>query len=156
MSDKLYSTPKGFEILKEKLSNLKEQQKETLKDIKKAQEDNSELSENNEYLEAKDRLSYIDKEIAKYQERISKTTIIEKPKNPEKVVFGSTVKMIDVDTEEELTMTIVGEEESDIKNGFISYLSPLSRSIIGKMVGDETSFDLPNGKDRMIEVIDIK
>lgn len=153
-----YSTPNGLEIIREKLNKLKTDHKEALEDLKNSQSNNTDLSENNEYLEAKDRLDKIDNEKVKLEDRYSRTKVIN-PKdysNLNKVGFGLIVSVYDLDTEEEFQYQIVGEEESNIKDGKISYLSPLAKSIIGKEVGEEVFFDLPNGKDRNIEITDIK
>lgn len=156
MQDKYYSTPEGFEIIKNKINNLREQQKEALKDIKNAQSENSDLSENSEYLEAKERLNYIDGELNKMEDKLSKTIVIEPNNNQKtKVIFGCTVKVYDIDQDKEITVKIVGDEESNAKENKLSYLSPFARSIIGKSVGDEATFDLPNGNDRQIKILEI-
>ena len=157
MNERFYSTQNGIEILKGKLENSKEQQKLALSDLKNAQEENTDLSENNEYLEAKDRLNYYDSEISKIEDRISKTVVVPKNNNSkEKVIFGCTVELFDVDKEESFTIKIVGEEESNFKENKISYLSPMARAIMGQPEGEEITFDLPNGKDRMVEILSIK
>lgn len=155
---KFYSTPEGFNILKDKLEKVKENQKEALEDLKSAQENGAELSENVEYLEAKDRLTKADNERSYLEDKISKTQIIDinNIKNTEKVVFGSTVKLFDVDKEFEMVYKIVGEEEADIKSNKISYLSPLAKAIMGKSINEEISFDLPNGEDRIVEIISVE
>ena len=62
-----------------------------------------------------------------------------------KVIFGATVELTDLDTDEAVTYKIVGDDEADIKQGMISFSSPLARAMIGKMEGDDISFDAPGG-----------
>ena len=73
----------------------------------------------------------------------------------ERVVFGATVHLLDVDTDEEVTYTIVGENESDSTHGRISIVSPIARSLVGKRVGDEAVVNVPKGK-RNFEILDIE
>jgi len=73
----------------------------------------------------------------------------------ERGVFGTVVTLMDMDTEEEVTYQLLGPEESDVKKGSISVLSPLGRSILGKEVGDEIVAKTPGGV-REFEVIEIQ
>jgi transcription elongation factor GreA len=72
-----------------------------------------------------------------------------------KVVFGSTVKLLDEDTEQELEYRIVGEDEASIKNNLISYSSPIARALIGKSEGDVVSFQAPGG-EKNFEILEVK
>ena len=72
-----------------------------------------------------------------------------------KVVFGSTVKLLDLQADSEIVYTIVGEDEADIKTGLISFTSPIARAIIGKNEGDEVSFSAPGG-EKYYEVIEVR
>ena len=67
-------------------------------------------------------------------------------KDDGKVIFGTTVQLLDIDSDEVVTYRIVGDDEADIKLGLISYSSPLARAIIGKREGDEIDFQAPGGK----------
>ena len=67
------------------------------------------------------------------------------PQHGDKVVFGATVSLIDVDTEKEATYRIVGEDEADIAKGKVSITSPIARALIGKTVGDEAEVAAPGG-----------
>ena len=69
--------------------------------------------------------------------------------------FGATVTVVDIETDQEKTYQLVGEVESDIKNGFLSVSSPLARALIGKSVGDEVDFNAPGGH-RAYEVLKVK
>ncbi len=104
------------------------------------------LKENAEYHAAKEKLKLIDVQIAELGATISKAVIIDPSTLPhDRVSFGSTVKLIDCDTEEELTYTIVGGVESNPDKGLISFNSPLAKQLLGKQSGDELKAQLPGG-----------
>ena len=86
---------------------------------------------------------------------LSRAEVIDCTKvSSERVVFGTVVSLLDLDTDEEITYQLLGPEESDVKNGSISVLSPLGKSLIGKEVGDEVLAQTPGGK-REFEVMGI-
>lgn len=104
------------------------------------------LKENAEYHAAKEKLGLIDSQIAELNSVISKAVIIDPSTLPhEKVSFGSTVSLVDVDTDEEFTYTIVGGVESNADKGMISFNSPLAKQLMGKEEGDEIRATLPGG-----------
>ena len=72
-----------------------------------------------------------------------------------KIVFGSTVELLDEDTGKEIVYKIVGEDESDIKTGMISYNSPIARALIGKNEGDIVTFSAPGG-EKHYEVVEVR
>tara|TARA_B100000700_G_scaffold267699_1_gene307817 strand:- start:86164 stop:86643 length:480 start_codon:yes stop_codon:yes gene_type:complete len=157
MNNKNYCTPNGREILKDKIQSLKEKRKEAIEDLKNSTENNnSDLSENNEYLEAKSTLDNLESDLIKYENYFSNIVVVDVTEIPYsgKVIFGSTVTIIDVDTDEQFTYQIVGEEECN-KNK-ISYKSPIGKALLGESVDEQVIFDLPNGKDRCVEIVSIK
>lgn len=104
------------------------------------------LKENAEYHAVKEKLGLIDSQIAELNDVISKAVIIDPSTLPhEKVSFGSTVGLVDVDTDEEFTYTIVGGVESNADKGMISFNSPLAKQLMGKEEGDEVRATLPAG-----------
>ena len=104
------------------------------------------LKENAEYHAAKDKLALIDTQIAELNAIISKAVIIDPSTLPhEKVSFGSTVSLVDTNTDEEFTYTIVGGVESNADKGMISFNSPLAKQLMGKEEGDEVTATLPGG-----------
>jgi len=104
------------------------------------------LKENSEYHSAKEKLKLIDIQIAELSDTISKAIIVEPSILPhDRVSFGSTINLVDVDTNEEFTYTIVGGVESNVEKGFISFNSPLAKQLMGKVQGDEFSAILPGG-----------
>jgi len=104
------------------------------------------LKENAEYHAAKEKLALIDVQIAELGAIISKALIIDPTTLPhEKVSFGSTVELVDVNTDEEFTYSIVGGVESNADKGLISFNSPLAKQLLGKEEGDEITATLPAG-----------
>lgn len=104
------------------------------------------LKENAEYHAAKEKLALIDSQIAELGAIISKAVIIDPSTLPhDKVSFGSTVELVDVDTDEEFIYSIVGGIEANVDNGLISFNSPLAKQLLGKEEGDEITATLPGG-----------
>lgn len=104
------------------------------------------LKENAEYHAAKEKLKLIDVRIAELNDMISKAIIIDPATLPhDRVSFGSTVDLVDVNTDEEFTYSLVGGVESNAQKGLISFNSPLAKQLLGKEEGDELSATLPGG-----------
>jgi transcription elongation factor GreA len=139
-------TPAGHEKMKAELDHLlKVARPENVKAIAEARA-HGDLSENAEYHAAKERQSFIEGRIQELQSKISRANVIDPSTIAhDKVAFGATVTLMDLDTDEEKTYTIVGSEEADAKNGFISIDSPVGRALIGKSEGDEVIIKIPAG-----------
>ena len=104
------------------------------------------LSENAEYHAAKEKQSFIEGRIAEIDDKLARADVIDVSKlSGGKIRFGATVTLIDVDTEEESTYKIVGEDEANVKDGKISITSPIARALIGKEEGDEAEVAAPSG-----------
>lgn len=104
------------------------------------------LKENAEYHSAKEKLKFIDMQVAEIGSIISKAIIVDPATLPhDRVSFGSTVELVDIETEETFTYTIVGGVESNVEKGLISFNSPLAKQLMGKEDGDELSAKLPAG-----------
>lgn len=104
------------------------------------------LKENAEYHAAKEKLKLIDVHIAELNNVISKAVIIDPSTLPhEKISFGSTIDLVDVNSDEEFTYSIVGGVESSAEKGLISFNSPLAKQLLGKEEGDEITAALPGG-----------
>ena len=148
-------TVKGQDLLRKELKTLKSKDRpEIIIAIATAREF-GDLKENAEYHAAKERQSFIEGRINEIESKLSTAEIIDiaKLNVSGKVVFGSTVTIVDLDSEQEIKYKIVGEDEANIDDGLISYKAPLSRSLIGKSIddlaelsiGDETqSFQIIN------------
>ncbi|MCJ8326815.1 MAG: transcription elongation factor GreA [Campylobacterales bacterium] len=113
------------------------------------------LKENAEYHAAKDKLGLIDIQMAELGAIISQAIIIDPTTlNHERVSFGSTVEILDINSEEEFTYTIVGGVESSAEKGLISFNSPLAKQLLGKEEGDEINAKLPGGS-KSFEVLSV-
>ena len=148
-------TKAGYEALKEEVRHLKRVERpQVIKAIAEARA-HGDLSENAEYDAAKDRQGFVEGRIRDLEHKVAHADIIDpKTVNTDSAVFGCTVVLENLDTEEEVKYQLVGPDESDIGNGRISVSSPLGMAIIGKKVGDEVVVQAPGGK-REYEVIDI-
>ena len=148
-------TARGFNRLQEELKTLKSVERPAvIKAIAEARE-HGDLSENAEYHAARERQSFIEGRVMELEDKISRAEVIDVSKlSGSTVKFGATVTLADEDTDEEVTYQIVGQDESDIKAGFISIISPLSRALIGKQVGDTVEVTTPGGS-KSYEIIDI-
>lgn len=154
--DRIPLTKEGYEKLKEELEHLKTVELNSVaRELKKAREF-GDLSENAEYAAAKERQELIHARITKIESILSRAEIVEPPdETPSEVIFGVWVKVKDIDTNEVLEYRIVGEEEVDIKKGYISYRSPIGRALIGKVKGEIVEFRTPRG-DRAFEIMEIR
>lgn len=139
-------TNKGYEKITGALDFLKSKERpETVIELDEARQ-LGDLKENAEYHAAKDKLKLIDVQIAELGAVISKAVIIDPSTLPHtKVSFGSTIELVDVETDEEFTYAIVGGVESNADNGLISFNSPLAKQLLGKEEGDEVTATLPGG-----------
>ncbi len=106
------------------------------------------LKENAEYHAAKEKQSFIERRISEIELKLSNAEVIEVTKLDikNKVVFGSTVKLKNIDSSSIVKYKIVGEDEADIERGLISYMAPISRAIMGKNLLDVVEFESTKGK----------
>jgi transcription elongation factor GreA len=149
-------TPDGQKKLQEELKRLKSVERpKIVQEIEDAR-GHGDLSENAEYDAAKERQQQISRRIQELEHRLSLAQVIDPSTlDHEKVVFGATVTLHDIDNGEELSYTIVGAHESDISEGKISIESPIARALIGKEEGDEVKVRTPKGV-REFEVVGIE
>lgn len=142
--EKVPMTARGFNRLQEELKHLKSVERPAvIKAIAEARE-HGDLSENAEYHAARERQSFIEGRVMELEDKISRAEVIEPSKlSGDSIKFGATVTLADEDTDEESTYQIVGQDESDIKSGFISITSPLARALIGKHVGEAVEVTHP-------------
>ncbi len=104
------------------------------------------LSENAEYIMAKQRQDYVGARLAQLKKRIADLSLVNVNNIPkDRIAFGSQVVLYDVDRESEINYRLVTSEESDVSKGWISTTSPIGRSLMGKKVGDEVTVRTPNG-----------
>lgn len=154
-SDKEPMTEFGYKKLSHELQDLKKRQRpETVIELDIARS-HGDLKENAEYHAAKDRLAFIDTRIAELSDLLARTQLI----NPstyehDRVKFGSTVMLENMDTNEEVTYTIVGSTESNPDRGLISYHSPLAKQLMGRKEGEEVNIKLPAGNQEY-EILEV-
>ncbi|MCK5875877.1 MAG: transcription elongation factor GreA [Alcanivoracaceae bacterium] len=141
-------TIEGAKALEEELQRLKTTERPRIsKAIAEARE-HGDLKENAEYHAAREEQGFIEGRIADIEGKLSAVQIIDIRSIPYtgKVVFGCTVTIINVDTDESKTYRIVGDDEADIKQGRISAASPIARGLLGKSEGDSVEIETPGGK----------
>jgi transcription elongation factor GreA len=139
-------TEYGYNKLTAELKDLQEVQRpQIIKEVDIARS-HGDLKENAEYHAAKDKQAFIDARIAEISDMITRVQIIDPATLPHKrVSFGSTIDLINMDTDEKTTYTIVGGIESNPDKGLISFNSPLAKELLGKEEEDEVSANLPGG-----------
>ena len=140
-------TPSGYKKMQEELRRLKTvDRQEVIKQIEFARS-LGDLSENAEYETAKQRQSFVEGRIQELESKISRAEIIDPAelRNKDRVTFGVTVKLENLETGETVTYQLVGPDESEPDNGFISITSPIGRALIGKQVDDDVQVHAPGG-----------
>ena len=150
-------TVKGQDLLRKELKTLKSKDRpEIIIAIATAREF-GDLKENAEYHAAKERQSFIEGRINEIESKLSTAEIIDitKLNISGKIVFGSTVTIIDLDNDQEIKYKIVGEDEANIDEGLISYKAPLSRSLIGKSIDDLVELSIGD-KTQSFQIINIQ
>ncbi|MBT3697703.1 MAG: transcription elongation factor GreA [Gammaproteobacteria bacterium] len=145
--NKIPMTANGAVQLKEELHNLKSVERpKVVLAIKEARE-KGDLKENAEYHAAREEQSFMEGRIKDIEAKLSNAHIIDIKSMPvsTKVIFGSTVLLVNLDDDNKVTYELVGEDEADLKIGKISITSPLARALIGKDQGDVIELKMPNG-----------
>ncbi len=155
--NKVPVTVRGHTLLEEELKRLKSVDRpQVIQAIAEARE-HGDLKENAEYHAAKEQQGFIEGRIKELEGKLSNLQVIDVTAVDArgKIVFGSTVELIDEDDGKEIVYKIVGEDEADIKTGLISYTSPIARALIGKNEGDVVSFSAPGG-EKQYEVVEVR
>ena len=150
-------TIRGLEKLKEELIYLKEKKRpEIISAISEARS-HGDLKENAEYHAAKEQQSHNEGRIEQINDIIARANVIDIKKltNDGKVIFGSTVYLENLDTQENINYKIVGRDEADLKNKLIYFKSPIGKGLIGKNKGELVEIDTPAGK-KNFEIKDVK
>ncbi len=149
-------TPAGQARLREELQRLKEVDRpQVSRDIGVARE-HGDLKENAEYHAAKERQGFIEGRIKELESVLSRADVIDtRGMSGDRVKFGATVTLSNVDTDETVTYTIVGPYETDVDRGAISVTAPLASQLISKEVGDEVVIRRPDGTKRTYEILEV-
>ncbi len=150
-------TREGADRLREELENLKKVKRPAVIQAIAEARAHGDLKENAEYHAAREQQGFIEGRIQHIESVLSTANIIDVRKlNPgTKIVFGATVTICDVESDDETTYQIVGDLEADIKDNRIAVSSPIARALIGKSEGDVALVDAPGGK-RELEILDVK
>ena len=136
-----------YKKLSEELENLKTNERGNIAAIIDEARAQGDLKENAEYHAAKDEQGLMEARIAELTDLVGRAQVVDPAKLAhERISFGSTVEMVDQNTDEEVTYAIVGGTESNPSKGFISIASPMAKALLGKEEGDEVTLTLPTGK----------
>lgn len=136
----------GYKKLEDELATLKSERPQIIQAIKEAREE-GDLRENAGYDAARERQGMAEARIKYIESRLALYQVIDLDKlSGEKVIFGATVDLEDMDSGEEKSFTILGPDEADPAKGSISFLSPVGQALLGKEEGDEVSIDIPRGR----------
>lgn len=147
MSTKFPMTEQGAEKLRLELEDLKKVQRPRIVQAIAEAREHGDLKENAEYSAAREQQSFCEGRINEIEAKLSNAQIIDVSKIPHtgKVLFGTTVTMINLDTDQSMTYQIVGDDEADVKANKISVNSPIARALIGKEEGDVVVVKTPGG-----------
>jgi len=139
-------TPSGLKRLKDELKQLQSVERGKISREIEVARAHGDLRENAEYHAAKEKQSHIEGRILDINDWIARAEVIDPSKvKGDKVVFGATVALQDLESEKDVTYTIVGELEADIKKRLIAVTSPVARALVGKQVGDVVTVQSPGG-----------
>ncbi len=157
MADRVLLTPEGEITLRAELKQLKRGDRPAIIAAIAEARAHGDLSENAEYHAAREQQSFIEGRIKELESKLSIAEVIDASKSSvqNKVIFGTTVVLFDLESETEVTYKIVGDLETDLDKGKVSVSSPLARALIGKKIDDEISFQAPAGL-KEFEVVDIR
>jgi len=145
----------GFEKLSKELDYLKRVARPQVAEEIEIARQLGDLKENGEYHAAREKQAHIERRIAELSDLLSRAVVVDpKLHSHDRVSFGSTVYLLDLDSDEEVKYTIVGAPEADPNRGLISFHSPLAKGLIGKHCGDEVEIRLPAG-EKVFEIIKI-
>ena len=150
-------TVRGAELLREELEFLKNTRRPAIIESIAEAREHGDLKENAEYHAAREQQGFCEGRIQEIEGKLANCQIIDVTKmtNNGKVIFGATVVLLNVDTEEEVTYRIVGDDEANIKEGLISVNSPIARGLVGKETDDVVKIATPGGTVEF-EIIEVE
>lgn len=157
MVEKNPITPEGAQKLRDELHHRKTTERNLVSKMIGVAREHGDLKENAEYHAAREQQSFVEGRIKDIEAKLSHAQVIDIASLPpdDKVIFGATVTVINLDTDETRVYQIVGDDEADIKQGKISVSSPIARALIGKYAGDSVEVQAPGGA-RHYEVLDVE
>ena len=150
-------TVEGAEALRAELAERKGKLRPEITQAIAEAREHGDLKENAEYHAAREQQGFNEGRIQEIEGKLADAQVIDIGKIPagDKVLFGVTVSLLDLDSDEEIRYKIVGEDEADLKSGKISVMSPIARALIGKSAGDAVSVSTPGG-DREYEIDNVE
>ena len=150
-------TINGLNKLKEELVLLKEKKRPSIVAAISEARSHGDLKENAEYHAAKEQQSHNEGRIQEIEDIISRANVIDitKINNDGKVVFGSTVSVLNLESKESINYKIVGKDEADLKENLIYFKSPIGQGLIGKNKSDLVEIKTPSG-NKNLEILDVK
>ena len=155
--DKEPVTVVGLKNLKSELENLKNIQRPKVVEAIAEARSHGDLKENAEYHAAKEQQALIEGRVIVINDLIARANVIDvtKIENNGKVIFGSTVKVRDLETDKQISYRLVGQDEADIKKNFIFFRSPIGKALVGKDTGEMVTVTAPSG-ERNFEILDVE
>lgn len=150
-------TVQGHEALQQELNQLKKIERPVIIQAIAEARAHGDLKENAEYHAAKEKQGFIEGRIRDIESKLSQCRVIDIKQidNNGKVIFGSTVTLLNIDTDEQVVYHLVGEDEADLKHSKISVTSPVARALIGRIQGDEITAKSPKG-DMVYEILKVE
>ena len=150
-------TVSGLKNLKSELEELKNIQRPKIVAAIAEARSHGDLKENAEYHAAKEQQALLESRVIAINDMIARANVIDvtKIENNGKVIFGSTVKVKDLETDKIISYRLVGQEEADIKKNLIFFKSPIGKSLIGKNKGDMVIVNTPSG-EKNLEILDVE
>ena len=145
--NKVPMTVTGEAALREELERLKKVDRPRISAAIAEAREHGDLKENAEYHAAREQQSFTEGRIMEIESKLASAQVIDVTQIPRtgKVIFGTTIDLVNVDTDETVTYRIVGDDEADVKNNLISVSSPIARALIGKEEGDVVTVRAPGG-----------
>ena len=155
--NKVPVTVRGHQLMTEELKQLKSVDRPRVIEAIAEAREHGDLKENAEYHAAREQQGFIEGRIKELEGKLSNVQVIDVTEidGGGKVIFGATVELLDVDSDEEIVYKIVGEDEADLKAGMISFTSPIARALIGKREEDAVIFNAPGG-EKEYEVLAVR
>ena len=150
-------TVRGLELLKAELHRLKSVERPAVITAIAEARAQGDISENAEYDAAREKQGFIEGRILELEAKLANAQVIDPAllEDDGRVVFGTSVELVDTETDETFVYQIVGEDEADIKAGKIAYSAPIAKALIGKFAGDVAEVRTPGGV-KQVEIVDVR
>ena len=150
-------TVNGLKNLKSELENLKNVQRPKVVEAIAEARSHGDLKENAEYHAAKEQQALIESRVIAINDLIARANVIDvtKIENNKKVIFGSTVKLQDLDINKKITYKLVGQDEADIKKNLVFFKSPIGKALIGKDESEMVTVNTPSG-EKNFEILEVE